>query len=245
MNNGLQITVLGCDGSYAGPGGACSGYLVTSGSTNVWVDCGPGTLANVQQHVSLSDLSGIVVSHAHPDHWVELAVTLNAFRFYIERSGVPLFTTAETLSRLEAMKGVPVSETFDFQQITDGSTFDLDGVRFQCALTDHPVETMSMRIESAGRSVAYSADTGPGWQLTSLPEVDVALIEATMRADQSGLAPHLTTSEAGERARGAGAGRLVITHLPPGADADASRDEAAAAYGAEVQVATTHMRIDI
>ena len=245
MTTGLSVRVLGCDGSYAGAGGACSGYLVTSGSTNVWVDCGPGTLANLQQYVDLAELSGIVVSHAHPDHWVELAVTLNALRFYVERSGVPLFTTAETFTRLEAMKGVPVPETFSCHSITDGSRFDLDGISFECALTDHPVETLSMRISAAGRSFAYSADTGPGWQLTSLPEVDLALIEATMRADQSGVAPHLTTTEAGERARAAGAPRLAITHLPPGADADASRDEAAVAYGAEVLVATTHLRIEI
>ena len=48
---GLSVTVLGCDGSYAGPGGACSGYLVSSGDTHVWLDCGPGTLANLQQHL--------------------------------------------------------------------------------------------------------------------------------------------------------------------------------------------------
>jgi ribonuclease BN (tRNA processing enzyme) len=237
--------VLGCDGSYAGPGGACSGYLVATGATRVWMDCGPGTLAHLQEHVALADLSGIVVSHAHPDHWVELAVTLNAFRFYIGRSGVPLFTTVETMARLEAMKGVPVAETFDFRPITDGSQFDLDGLSYTCALTDHPVETLSMRVEAGGRSFAYSADTGPGWDLTSLPAVDVALIEATMRADQSGMAPHLTTTEAGERARAAGVGRLVITHLPPGADAEASREETAVAYGADVEVATTHLRIDI
>jgi ribonuclease BN (tRNA processing enzyme) len=245
VTTGLSVRVLGCDGSYAGPNGACSGYLVSSGSTNVWVDCGPGTLANLQKYVGLDELSGIVVSHAHPDHWVELAVTINALRFYVERAGVPLFTTLETFTRLEAMKGVPIPETFACHPITDGSHFDLDGITFECRHTDHPVETLSMRISAAGRSFAYSADTGPGWHLTSLPEVDLALIEATMRADQPGVAPHLTTTEAGERAREAGAGRLAITHLPPFADPTASQAEAADAYGADVLVATTHLRIEI
>ncbi|MGI8662896.1 MAG: MBL fold metallo-hydrolase [Acidimicrobiales bacterium] len=241
----MSLTVLGCDGSYAGPGGACSGYLVSSGATNVWVDCGPGTLANLQEHVSLAELSGIVISHAHPDHWVELPVALNALRYYVERRGVPLFTTGETLKGLEAMKGAPVPETFAVHQITDGSSFDLDGLRFGCVVTDHPVETLSMRIEGGGRSIGYSADTGPGWHLASLDDVDLAVVEATLREGQSGLAPHLTTTEAGQLAHAAGAGRLVITHLPPGADAAASRDEAAVAYGADVLVATTHLRIDI
>ena len=43
-----------CSGTYAGPGGACSGYLVRGGDTSVWVDTGPGTLANLQRHVDLA-----------------------------------------------------------------------------------------------------------------------------------------------------------------------------------------------
>src|SRR5947209_3952092 len=39
---GLSLTVLGCSGTYAAPGGACSGYLVGDGHTCVWVDAGPG-----------------------------------------------------------------------------------------------------------------------------------------------------------------------------------------------------------
>ncbi|MEO7556989.1 MAG: MBL fold metallo-hydrolase [Acidimicrobiales bacterium] len=243
--SGLSLTVLGCDGTYAGPGGACSGYLVEHASTSVWVDCGPGTLANLQQHVALDELSGIVVSHAHPDHWVELAVTINALHYCLGRKDIPLFTTVETLRRFEALGGVPVANVFAVHPISDGSQFELDGISFRTAVTDHPVETLSMRIEAGGRSLAYSADTGPGWQLSTLGEVDLALVEATMRADQDGLAPHLTTTQAGQRARDAGAGRLVITHLPPGADADAHRNEAAVAYGADVEVATTHLRIDL
>ena len=37
---GLTLTVLGACGSYPGPGQACSGYLVQSVSTSVWVDAG-------------------------------------------------------------------------------------------------------------------------------------------------------------------------------------------------------------
>ena len=63
---GLSITVLGCSGTYAGPGGACSGYLVRSNDTSVWLDTGPGSLANLQQHVDLTSLDAIVVSHEPP-----------------------------------------------------------------------------------------------------------------------------------------------------------------------------------
>lgn len=242
---GLTVTILGCDGSYAGPGGACSGYLLRHGDTSVWVDCGPGTLAHLQEHVPLEQLTGIVVSHAHPDHWIELPVTLNALRFYVERRDVPLYATAETFNRLRAIKGPPTHETFDTSVIAEQESFEVGSISFRTSLTDHPVETLALRAEAGGRSLTYSADTGPRWSLDALGEVDLALCEATLRADQAGRAPHLSTTEAGERARAAGAARLVITHLAPGADVAAARSEAADAYGAEVDVARIGLTLEV
>ena len=45
---GVTVTVLGCDASYPSAGGACSGYLVESGSTSVWLDAGTGTTVPLQ-----------------------------------------------------------------------------------------------------------------------------------------------------------------------------------------------------
>ena len=53
---GLSITVLGCSGTYAAAGNACSGYLVSNGTTNVYLDCGPGTLATLQRHIALAEI---------------------------------------------------------------------------------------------------------------------------------------------------------------------------------------------
>ena len=49
----MRLTVVGCSGSYPGPGDACSGYLVQGGGVNVIIDMGPGTLANLQQHIGV------------------------------------------------------------------------------------------------------------------------------------------------------------------------------------------------
>jgi ribonuclease BN (tRNA processing enzyme) len=39
--------------------------------------------------------------------------------------------------------------------------------------------------------------------------------------------------------------RLVLTHLLPGADHDLARANAAKTFGADVDIATTHMRIEL
>ena len=66
----MDLTVLGCSGSYGAPGGgACSGYLVRAGGTAVWIDCGNGTFANLHEHIDPGDLSAVVITHGHADHF--------------------------------------------------------------------------------------------------------------------------------------------------------------------------------
>ena len=51
-----ELTVLGCSGSFgAPPAGACSGYLVRHGSTAIWMDCGNGTFAHLQEHLAVEE----------------------------------------------------------------------------------------------------------------------------------------------------------------------------------------------
>ncbi|MGH2527416.1 MAG: MBL fold metallo-hydrolase, partial [Actinomycetota bacterium] len=68
----MKLIVLGASGTWPNPGSATSGYLVQHDGFNLWVDAGTGTLANLQRHIDLADIHGIVISHEHPDHFVDL-----------------------------------------------------------------------------------------------------------------------------------------------------------------------------
>ncbi len=232
----LSLTVLGCSGTYAAPGGACSGYLVRSAASTVLVDCGPGTLANLQEHVSLLDLDAVVVTHEHPDHWLELPVMRNALKYGVRRTGVPLFTTAGTLELGRPFGLAPGA--FTAATIADGDSVQVGDLVFRFFRTDHPVETLAVRVDCGDESVGYSSDTGPGWSCEALGEgLDLLVAEATFR-DGDGNGPvHLTARQAGEQARAVGARRLVITHLAPGSDEAGAVAEAADAYGAPVEAA--------
>jgi ribonuclease BN (tRNA processing enzyme) len=237
----IALTVLGSSGSYSGPGNPCSGFVVDDGTTRVWLDCGPGTLGPLQEHVGLAELDAVVVTHSHPDHCLDLPVLRNALKYLVGRSGLPVFGPAPTRATVEGALGDTVAPTFDWQAVADGSTFTVGGLSFACSRTDHPVETVAVRIEDeAGRVVAYSADTGPAWSFTRFGSpIHLAVAEASMAVSDEDSFQHLSARQAGRLARDAAAERLVLTHLPPGTDIEARRLEAEAddAFAGPVAVA--------
>ncbi len=235
---GLSVTVLGCSGTYAGPGGACSGYLVRSASTNVWVDTGPGTLGNLQEHIEVTALDAVVVSHSHPDHWGELGVLRNALKYGFQVEGMPVYSTSAVRQLVDIVCGDSSEPTFRWGIVADGDRVTIGDMTFSFSRTDHPVETLGMRIDSDGKSLLYSADTGPEWSLEALGlAADLAICEATLLAETEGTAPHLSARQAGRSAADAKVRQLVVTHFWPTSDPRRHEGEAAEAFGRGVGVA--------
>ena len=242
MGVALTVTVLGCSGSYPGPGAACSGYLVRGAGTTVWLDAGSGTMANLQRHVGLADVDAVVLSHEHPDHWSDLEGYRVACAHAIGRHGVPVYAPAG----LERHVSVDPAPAFAWHVVGDGDAVSVGGFELRFSRTDHPPETLAVRIDGDRRSLAYSADTGPGWSFSTLgPGIDLGLCEATYLADREGTAGHLSARQAGAMSRAAGVGRLVLTHLWPTVGPAESRVEAESAYGRPVEVARMHETYDV
>lgn len=239
----LAVTVLGCSGTYAGPDNACSGYLVRGGGVAVLLDAGPGTLSSLQHHIRPTVLDAVVVSHSHPDHWGDVPVMRNALHYVLGHSGIPLHSTAETLGYLDAVFHDGIGDAFRPSVISDGSEIRVGPLRIRCSRTAHPAETLAFRVDLDGRSIAYSADTGPAWSFTELGSgTDLGICEASW-LDADGYEVddlHMTAGQAGRMARAAGAGRLVVTHVPPTGSWDLAVAEASDAYGAPVDPARIH-----
>lgn len=241
----LELTVLGASGTFPAAGTACSGYLVRTPTTVVWLDCGTGTLANLQEHVSLADLDGIVVSHSHPDHWLELPVAVNALRYGLghPNAGIPLYWTAATAELFNVVSGHPPEPTFRSEVIDASARVTIGDIEFRFSRTDHPVETLAVRADAGGRSLAYSADTGNGWELSSLGTgIGLAVVEASLDEADVDVVQHLTARQAGSQAARAGVAGLLLTHLVPGSDPATRKAEAATAYDGPIAVAQTHER---
>jgi ribonuclease BN (tRNA processing enzyme) len=231
----LRLTVLGCSGSYPGPGGAASGYLVQSDRTALWLDAGSGTLANLQRHIAMADVDAVVLSHEHPDHWTDIEGFYVACRYGEQpRWGIPVLAPAG-LSGLTISAGPP---TLSWRTIADGTHTEIGDIALTFSRTEHHVETMAVRVESGGKVLGYSADSGPGWSMEALgPDIDLALCEASFLQDREGSVQHFSARQAGTTARAAGARRLVLTHTWPTIDLAAIKAEGEAAFGGPVEIA--------
>jgi ribonuclease BN (tRNA processing enzyme) len=230
----LVLTVLGCDGSYAGPGGACSGYLLRGGGATVWIDAGPGTLAQLQLHVPLAQVNAVVLSHEHPDHWTDIEGFAVACTYGPGRPGVTVLAPAGLRSLVRG----DLEDVFAWQEVTDGEGVAIEGMRITFSRTDHGPETLALRLDYGDRSLGYSADTGPSWSLEALgPGLDLALCEATFTAGDEGRLQHLSARQAGASARSAGVPRLLLTHRWPTVPPDTVLEEGAGAFGSAVEVA--------
>lgn len=240
--DGLSVTVLGCDGSYPGPGGACSGYLLRCGDSCVWLDAGPGTLANLQTHIRIEDIDAVIVTHEHVDHWSDLEHLAVACKWVVPRPPVPLYCEADLMS----MMRTPARDALAWSRIGPESKVTVGEMALTFSRTDHPVDTLAVRVDGAGRSLGYSADSGPGWALSQLGGgLNLVLCEATFLSDREGSLPHMSARQAGLNARAAGAGRLVVTHLWPRTERAAVAAEAAHAFGSPVSVAEVGERYTV
>ena len=241
---GLTLTVLGCSGTYPGDGGACSGYLVRSPGASLVVDLGAGTLANLQHHLAIGAIDAVVLSHVHPDHWLDLPVLRNAMRYVLGVGGLPVYGTAETWLMAEVIIG-ELPPTLLWHTIDESSVVEVGDQVVRFSRTDHPVETLAVRVDAGGRSLLYSADTGAAWDPgTTGADVDLMVCEASLELEHEGHVQHLSARQAGKLARSLGAGRLVVTHVVPGVDPEAQLEMAEQAFGGPVELAAANRSFD-
>lgn len=238
--------MLGCSGGYASAAiGPASGYLVRAGMTAVWIDCGSGTLAELQRHVDPRTLAAVVLSHRHPDHCVDLLGLYVHLKYDTDRKALPVFAPREARSALEPLTS-GFDDIFAWDTVDDGDTRSAGELTLRFSRTQHPVPTVAVEVAHQATRVVYTSDTGPRWSVAAFgPGADLVVSEATYNSQVSGADHHLTAAQAGAAARTAGAKRLVITHLWPTLDRDVSRAEAADAFGADVTVATPGLSISV
>jgi ribonuclease BN (tRNA processing enzyme) len=244
----LSVTVLGSSGRFQTLERACAAYLLQIDESNIWLDAGGGTWLNLQRSIAYADLDGVVLTHGHPDHTIDVLQAYHARRYGqaepLER--IPLWAPQETLDRLSGFaKGI--DDAFDLKAITGPVTLTIAGARVTFVEMAHPEPTLGVRVAHGGRVLAFSSDTGPAADFDALAGgADLFLCEATLQDSDPLWEGHLSASQAGAIAARVGVKKLVLTHLPNGRDLDVSLREArAAAPGVAIELAADGSRTEL
>ena len=242
----MQLTVLGSNGTYPTAGRPAAGYLVTEGETTLWMDAGPGTYLALCGEMEPRNLTGVFLSHRHLDHCSDIFALYHAIAYGDRKvEPIPVLCPKGLPARLADMAG-GLGAAFEFVTLASGDTITLGAMNISVTRTNHPPPTLSPRIVANGRSLTYTADTGPSPLLEEhAANSDILLAEATLSEPRRDSTQHMTGLEAGRMAARAKVRRLVLTHIAPYLDPEKSLMEAESAYNGRVSLAVPGRRIRI
>jgi ribonuclease BN (tRNA processing enzyme) len=251
----LELEVLGSNATAPTAEGPASCYLLHTGDGVLLVDAGPGSLLSYCARHRLDRLRGIVVTHLHADHSLDLMAWAYRWTFPEVLPRIPLYYPAGEAERLAAFDAVfgiptlptmnsPIAQSFEPREMAmDGTTsYEVAGTAFRSFRAHHSVPSAALRFEDPdGRVVAFSSDTGYCEAVVRAAEgADLFVCEATyLEADEQALTGHghLTAAMAGDLAAEAGAGHLLLTHFADPGMWEEGREHAARGFSGTVSVA--------
>jgi ribonuclease BN (tRNA processing enzyme) len=254
----VRFTVLGRSPAVPNPGEACAGYLVEGGGSRVMVDIGPGTVAQLLRLCNPWELDAVVISHMHTDHFLDLVTMRYSFPWKDEANPkLKVYLPPGATAQMETIAvgiGIPeyFARSFAFIEHDGVGALEVGSLRLEPTPTIHFVPTWGFRVTARPTSgdgagtIGYSADSSPTPNLEVLADrTDLFICEAALRRVEDDAPPperrgHLVPSEAGEVAQRAGAGRMVLTHLPVNSDGGQwAVAQAATTFEGPVEVADT------
>lgn len=236
----MKVTILGNNGPFPSPGGACSGYLITEGDKNLLIDCGNGVLSNLQKFISIEQIDAIILSHLHSDHMSDMMILRYAVQIKMNRGSQikPIEVYAPNEPQNEYNQ-IDIPGVFNLKPISNDLVLNLGDMKLEFKEMVHPVKSFAVSIVSKGKKFVYSGDTSWNEDIIEFSkDADLVMLDAGLLSKDkvSDNVPHLTARECGIVAQKANAKRLLLTHFWPEDDVENHRAEAKESFS-NVEVA--------
>ncbi len=235
----FEVIPVGVGAAYGRVGEAQSCHLVRAAGKTICLDLGSGALNLLGRHVRPEELDLVVISHLHPDHFIDL-LALRVYMVWGPGAGRRLRVTGPPGLRalIAAFGDEGLDQAFAFEELTGQQAITglADDLTIRHCQVPHLPPTYATRIDLGDRALCFGADCAPNDALAVFATgVDLLLTECTFGVgDIPAGAAHLNSRAAGEIARQAGVGRLLLTHCFPEWDTEAAADAARVVAGVPV-----------
>lgn len=185
---GVKLKVIGCGDAFGSGGRLNTCFYVDVDSTRFLVDCGASSLPGLKQRgIQVDDIDAIVISHFHGDHYggvpfvlLDAAVNGRTKKFQIISPVGGQRRIATLLDLLYPGTEVLGKLDMEFLEYNVNEIMDLGSWRLQAFDVIHSERALphGLRIEVAGKVMAYSGDTSWTDVLFALSErADVFICE--------------------------------------------------------------------
>jgi ribonuclease BN (tRNA processing enzyme) len=238
----FEVIPIGVGAAYGRVGEAQSCLLVRAGGKTICLDLGAGALNLLQRHVRPEALDLVVISHLHPDHFIDL-LALRVYMVWGPGAGkrVRVAGPPGLRAQIAAFGSDGLESAFAFEELTgqEAATDLAGGLTVRHHQVPHLPPTYATRIDSGAGAMCFGADCAPNEVLATFAEgVDLLVTECSFGVGDipDGVA-HLNARAAGAIARRARVGQLLLTHCFPEWDLDATVAAAAAVAGMPVAAA--------
>jgi ribonuclease BN (tRNA processing enzyme) len=221
----VSVTVLGTGDAFASGGRSQSGYFIEADGTAILLEAGPEVLAALKRTgIRPASIDLIVISHLHGDHYAGIPFLMLEYLWESALDHNIVIAGPRNLAprcwrlmhtmfpRFDLAR---LQRNIRFVVLEPGETARLGKVRVAAIRSPHtkPDISLSLRLEMAGRTVAYTGDTGWNERLVDFSAgADLFLCECTYY-ESSHLTFHLNYPQVAANRDRFNVRRMVLTHL--------------------------------
>ncbi|HOL95811.1 MAG TPA: MBL fold metallo-hydrolase [bacterium] len=223
----VEWRVYGC-GSASSNLSLQSSYECVEGKTRLHVDFGHGAVYRrclVEGTINrvLDSITHLWLTHAHPDHVIDLTRLAVAWKYtpdYSPGPAIHLYGTRETLAAVEEMlnhTGLAemYAEIFVPHPVQSGQSLEIGDFHVQAIPSHHIEGSLGLRLRtSAGTEIAFTGDTGRFTdQAEFLQGLDLLIAEASFNGTK--LFMHMSLEDVGQLAAETEPGAMLLVHFYP------------------------------
>jgi ribonuclease BN (tRNA processing enzyme) len=233
----VHLTVIGAGPAYTDRQGATgASYLVEAASTRLLLDLGQGSFPRIFERTDPAELDAVVVSHLHPDHFIDLVPLRHYLRWELHPPRrVRVLGPRDLAGRLDALHAEPgfAAQALDVEPLQPGSVA-VGEMELEASLVAHTEESYAFRVSAGGGSpgLVYSGDCARAGDLAELLRPgDVLLSEVSFGPGPVPAgAMHLDGPAVGRLAADTHVSRVLLTHLQMRFSPESTVESVRAAY---------------